>query len=391
MDVISAYLELGLRLGRHVEGLVDSYYGPAELSERVEAEDVRTPVELLADAVSLREAVEDAGLEQQRSRWLGAQLAGLETVASKLCGEEIGYEDEVERCYGLRPRRVPEDVFEAAHKELDAALPGPGSLAERYQAWREADGLEGETLARVVDSLAADLRSRSQALVGLPAGESVEFEYVSDEPWSAFNYYLGGLCSRVEINTDVALTPPFVAELIAHETYPGHHVEHVWKEDVLVRGRSQAEETIFLFGTPQCMIAEGIASLALEILLGDDEQEVTAAHVAPTGVPYDPDLSRAVQKARTPLDDVPETTALKLHADGITIDEARDYFMRWGLASPKRADQAIRFMTDPLGRTYLTTYTDGYRLCRDFVGGDPERFKRLLTEQLTPADLVAAS
>ena len=29
------YLELGLRLGRHVEGLVDSYCGPPELKEQV--------------------------------------------------------------------------------------------------------------------------------------------------------------------------------------------------------------------------------------------------------------------------------------------------------------------------------------------------------------------
>jgi hypothetical protein len=35
----------------------------------------------------------------------------------------------------------------------------------------------------------------------------------------------------------------------------------------------------------------------------------------------------------------------------------------------------------------VSTYTDGYDLCRDFVGGDPARFKRLLAEQLTPADL----
>ena len=63
--------------------------------------------------------------------------------------------------------------------------------------------------------------------------------------------------------------------------------------------------------------------------------------------------------------------------------------MRWGLTSKRRADQALRFITDPVWRTYGTTYTDGYRLCRAFVDGDPARFKRLLTEQLTPADLEA--
>ena len=41
-DVVERYLELGLRLGRHHEDLVDSYYGPTELADRVEAEE---PVE----------------------------------------------------------------------------------------------------------------------------------------------------------------------------------------------------------------------------------------------------------------------------------------------------------------------------------------------------------
>ncbi len=61
--------------------------------------------------------------------------------------------------------------------------------------------------------------------------------------------------------------------------------------------------------------------------------------------------------------------------------------MRWALTSRKRAEHAVRFRTDPVWRSYSSTYTDGYELCRDFVDGDPERFKRLLTEQLTPADL----
>jgi hypothetical protein len=61
--------------------------------------------------------------------------------------------------------------------------------------------------------------------------------------------------------------------------------------------------------------------------------------------------------------------------------------VRWALTSERRAKHAMRFATDPVWRAYGTTYTDGYRLCRDWVGGDPERFKRLLTEQLTPAEL----
>ncbi|MDX6423127.1 MAG: hypothetical protein QOI67_598 [Gaiellaceae bacterium] len=389
MDVITAYLELCLRLGRHIDGLVDAYYGPAEISQRIDAEELREPSSLVGDAGALLAALDSEELAEPRRRWLRSQLVGLETVARRLDGQEVAYEDEVERCYGVRPKWVDETVFEAAHRELDEALPGSAPLTERYQAWREGGGLQGDELATVYEALIADFRSRTEALVGLPEGEDIEVDYVTDEPWAAFNYYLGGLRSRIAVNTDVAMTPAFVVELAAHEGYPGHHTEHAWKEQLRVREAGELEESAQMIGTPAALIAEGIAGLATEMLLGDEEQEVTAAHFAGTSVAYDPDVSRAVQKVRSPLERVSGNTALLLHTRGVSTEEATEYQMRWALTSRRRAEQGVRFMTDPVWRSYVTTYTRGYDLCHDFVDGDVERFKRLLTEQLTPADLTA--
>lgn len=387
MDVVTSYLELCLRLGRHVDGLVDAYYGPPEISDRIDAEELREPASLVEDAASVLASIDDDGLDESRRRWLRSQTIGLETVAQRLAGQEIAYEDEVERCYGVRPRWIDEAVFEAAHRELDEALPGSGSLAERYQAWREEDTLEGDELAEVFQNLSEDFRSRTKALVGLPKGESLEVEYVSDKPWAAYNYYLGGLRSRIEVNTDVALSPSFLVELVAHEAYPGHHTEHSWKELRRVREGGEVEESAQMIGTPSSLVSEGIASLGTEILLGDEEQEITAAHLAGRNVRYDPDLSRAVQEAFAPLGRVRGNAALLVHTRGVTSEEAVEYVMEWGLPSRKRAEQSVRFITDPMWRAYASTYTDGYDLCRNFVGGDPSRLKRLLTEQLTPADL----
>jgi hypothetical protein len=379
MDLTERYLELCLRLGRHVDGLVDAYYGPAAISDRVAAEELRNPAGLVEDAGSLLASVEDD--------WLGAQLVGLETVARKLAGQEIPFEDEVERCYGVRPQWTPEESFEVAHRELDELLPGDGPLAERDQAWREGDALQGDAIETVFQAMTEDLRSRTAALFELPEGESLEVDYVSDEPWTAFNYYQGDLRSRIAVNTDLPMTPDLLVTLVTHEAYPGHHTEHSWKEQLHVREGGRLEESALMVGTPSSLISEGIASLASEILLGDDEERVTAEHVDGTDVRYEPDLSRAVKKARRPLAYVAVNVALLIHTRGASEEEACDYSLRWGLTSPRRAKQSVRFVTDPVWRSYISTYTDGYDLCRGFVDGDPARFKRLLTEQLTPADL----
>ena len=93
-------------------------------------------------------------------------------------------------------------------------------------------------MAAVISRLTDELSRRSAELVGLPEGESVDYDYVTDKPWSAYNYYRGDLRSRVEVNTDVPMVPDVVVELVAHETYPGHHTEHAWKEQLLDCGRA---------------------------------------------------------------------------------------------------------------------------------------------------------
>lgn len=373
------YLELALRLGRHVDGLVDSYYGPAEISERVDAEEKRDPASLVEDAMRIRESAD--------SRWLQAQLTALETSARKLAGEDISYQDEIERYYGIPAEWIPEERFEAAHRKLDEALPGNGPVAERYQAWREGDTLTGAALARVVETVSADVRRRTSERFGLPAGESVTWDFVTDEAWAAYNHYLGDLRSRVEINTDTPLNPTFLVHVVAHETYPGHHTEHAWKEQLLVREQGRLEETLALNGSPQSLVAEGSAELSVEMAFGDEEHAATAEHVAGSGVAYDPDVSRAVKEAMDDLT-VGGNVAWMLHADGRSEDEARDYLMRWALTSERRADGVLRFISDPRWRSYTITYSEGYRICRAWVAGDPDRYKRLLTEQLTTSDLL---
>jgi hypothetical protein len=48
----------------------------------------------------------------------------------------------------------------------------------------------------------------------------------------------------------------------------------------------------------------------------------------------------------------------------------------------------IRFITEPAQRTYLHTYAAGRELCRVYVAGNPERFRRLLTDQVRVRDLL---
>jgi len=386
---VERYLLLGLRLGKLIPGLVDGYYGPEELSARVDGEEKAEPRDLATEAGNLLGELDGAIDGAQRGRWLQSQIVGLETVARKLAGDDIPYVDEVERCYGVRPALVPEEEFARAHEALDEVLPGGGPVKRRFQAWEEAQTVERDALLRVFDVLTEVTRARTRELVELPAGESVALELVEDEPWLAFNYYLGGLRSRVVFNTDLPWRSNDLFPVVAHELYPGHHTEHAMKEDLLVRGRGQLEESILMVGTPAATINEGIASLAPEIVAGDeDEDELAAELLAPLGVPYDAKVARVVRERSETLRYVGDNAAILLHQQGLPLDEVRAYWRRWSLRSDDTIDKGVQFITDETWRAYAFCYTAGLRLARQFVDGDTGRFRRLLTEQLVPADLV---
>ena len=381
MTEAERYLELGLRLGRHVDGLVDSYYGPAELKTQVDDEELVAPARLVEDAAALHGSLEDG--------WLRDLVQGCWVYARVLAGEEISYSDEVEGSYGVRPQRTPETVFEAVHAELDELLPGDGPLDERRRAWRERHACRGDNAVQVLGELLPLLRARTLAVVDLPEGESPYVEPVHDEPWWAFNYYLGNLKSRVVLNIDLPTTGLDLIHLAAHEVYPGHHTESSVKEQLLVREQGRLEQSISMVPTPVSLIAEGIAEIGADIVLDDTSREEAYAILRRHDIALaDPELARKIGEAIDGLRTVSLNAALMIFEDGMSLGDAQAYVQRWTLNTPEQAAQSIRFVTDPTWRAYTITYSAGRKLCGAYVGGDPAKFRRLLTEQVRVSELV---
>jgi hypothetical protein len=385
MDAVAErYLRLGLGLGKHVDGLVDGYYGPPELAEG----DPQSLEELLEEARTLRAHVGMADLDEQRRRWLTAQIDGLECVAEMTAGVEVPWRDAVRRCYGLEIERTPEERFEDAHGRLDGALPGSGELAERLEVWRRTQDVPTDRLLPGFHALVDELRARTAELVELPDGERFHAQLVSDEPWGAYNWYLGDLESRIDINTDLPVRSYFLAILAAHEGYPGHHTEAACKEARLVRGEGRDELSILLIHTPECLVAEGIATNAIDQALGEEWPGRAGEILRGLDVPFDADVAREVAWVSQELQDVDVNIAWSVRQDGWSEDEAVAYHRRWALSTEERASRAVAFDTHPMWSIYVPTYSVGERLVRAFAERGDGGFHSLLTEQLTTADLL---
>jgi hypothetical protein len=387
-DLVERYLLLSLRLGRHIDGFVDFYYGPPELAERVHTEELASPAALADEARQLAGRVGELD-DAQRERWFTTQFEGLLTVAERLGGSEIPYEDEVRRCFGIDLQPASEDELAAAHARLDELVPGTGDVGERYRAWRRERDMPADVVLPAAQAVETELRRRTGELFGLTEGETTVIELVANEPWAAFNYYLGRRRSRVAIATDIPMRAEVMPDLIAHELYPGHHTEHATKEALLVDGRGHLEESIAPVGTPQSLIDEGLAMNGLDIL-GSDAEAACAEILAGFGCGYDLELVRAIREADKPIWRTDDTAARMIHVEGRGLDDVRAYLARWSLRPADEIEKTIEFVTHPTWRAYVAVYETGRRLVEAWAGGDPARFRRLLTEKLTVADLLDA-
>jgi hypothetical protein len=398
------YLLLVLRLDQRDPGIIDSYLGPADLKAQVDLEQTRSFGRLCEDAADLRARVAVEVDDPARRDWLDAQLVAIETRAAVLDGADIPYLEQVTRAYAWTPTRRPERVFDGAAAEMDRLLPGAGPLDERVAAWDARFVVDPARLPAVTEWLVAVLRARAAPRFGVPDGDALRVGLVRGQPWSGYNWYDGGLRSRVDLNIDLPVRAPDLVDTLAHETYAGHHLEHAWKERALIEEAGHLEASALMLLTPECLLSEGLADVGPQLLVPPSARvDLLVELFERAGLDVGADVSTAREAAervlalaphRRRLAEVAVNAALMRWADGADADETLAYLRRFGRLPEERARKRLEFIEHPRWRTYVHVYYEGEPLLRRWVEAAPDgnrdaRFRRLLREPLTPGRLAA--
>ena len=409
------YVRLILEIGEHEEGYVDAYYGPPEWQAEAKAKR-RTVAELKTEADRLTAAVGAAGLPApgarrtelvifapdseahllaQRRDFMAWHLRAARARLDMIEGARPAFQDEAQVLFGIRPELKPLASYDPVLARIEALVPGPGTLAERVDAFRNRHAVPRDRLDAVMRAAIAECRRRTLQHIALPADESFTLEFVTGKPWSGYNWYKGGHKSLIQINTDLPVIVDRAVDLGCHEGYPGHHTHNVLLESRLVERRGFVEFSVYPLFSPLSFIAEGSSNYGIDLVFPGEERtrfEATTLYpLAGLDPATAPALARLLTATRE-LQSAQYTIADAYLAGRIDRDTAIGQMQRYQLYSRARAEQRLRFVDQY--RSYVINYGLGQDMVRAHVeaAGPTQQarwtaMERLLSTPMLPTNL----
>jgi hypothetical protein len=382
------YVKLVLAVGQHDADYVDAFYGPAEWRTAAEAEKLtlaaidqqaETLESDLAAAPARRSLGEggapvaapvakDAELWALRRQYLARQMSSLRARVSMLQGKRLTFDEESRALYDAVAPTQTEAEFEAVLKQLEARLPGDGTLIERYDRFKQAFVIPTARVDRVFREAVRGCRERTLEKVELPTEERFTIEYVTNKSWSGYNWYQGGYKSLIQVNTDLPIYIDRAVDLACHEGYPGHHVYNVLLEKHLVRDRGWIEFTVYPLFSPQSLIAEGTANYGIEVAFPPADRLAFERDVLFPLAGLDVKRVREYYDVLALVDRLSYAgnEAARRYLDG-TIDRAgaAAWLEKYALYTQPRAEQRVKFIDQY--RSYVINYNLGKDLIRAYL------------------------
>ncbi len=394
------YIRLVLSVGSHDADYVDAYYGPESLkAEELPLDTIRRRGAAAIAELKMLSPTRMEGMVRLRHVYLLRQMQSLVARVDLLGGRKMTFDEESQALYDAVAPSFTEDHFAKILEELDGALPGKGNVPERFEAYRSGFVVPRDKLDSVFSAAIAESRKRTSERIPLPEGESFTVEYVTDKPWSGYNWFKGNCHSLIQVNTDLPITVDRAVDLASHEGYPGHHLYNALLETHLVRGKKWMEFTVYPLFSPQSLIAEGTANFGIEMAFpGEERAEFERDVLFPlAGLPG----AAAGEYYRIhglflKLAYAGNEAARKYLDGASTREQAVEYLVRYALMSPDRALQRTKFFDKY--RSYVINYNLGQDMVKRYIesaGGVPRKpdlrwkiFEELISSPRLPSGLL---
>jgi hypothetical protein len=395
-DVAERYTRLVLAIGVHDASYVDAYYGPAQLQQDVTKAHAGLPAIRAEVALALQELAPQKGAdadEALRVVFLRKQLQSMLTRIDMLSGKKFKFDEETAQLYDAVSPHHDRAHYLRIVKQIDKLLPGKGSVSARLVAFRSRFAIPKDKLKPVFDAAIKACRERSAKYITLPANENFVLEFVTNKPWSGYNWYKGDAQSLIQINTEFPIYVDRAVDLGCHEGYPGHHAYNALLEKALVRDKKWTEFSVYPLYSPMSLIAEGSANYGIDMAFDDAERLAFEKTVLFPIAGIDPALAAqyaSLRKLTAKLSYADNDAAMHYLEGSWTKEQTIEWLTNVQLYPPEKAAQRVSFYD--ANRGYVINYNLGADLVKAWVARqvtakDPEQaraqrwaaFKQLLS------------
>ncbi|MEO7177159.1 MAG: hypothetical protein ABIV51_14550 [Saprospiraceae bacterium] len=397
------YVKLGLAIGQYDPDFVDAYYGPDSLQPTDPKAALFPKDKFLLKVAFLQSALQSLTTDpnadtQIRAKWLVEQLKAYSRRIRIFAGETASFDEEAQDLFGVKAPSYAMSHFDSLLGKMDKALPGKGTLAERYQKLSDRFVVPKAKLDTLFKTAIAEAAKRTKSHINLPPNESFKLEYVSDKPWSGYNWYKGNYQSLIQINTDLPILIERVIDVGCHESYPGHHVYNMMLEQHLFHEKGWIEISLYPLFSPQSLIAEGSGNYGIEVAFPGKEYVNYAKQVLlpmagmdTTGI----ETYLEILALKGDLNYARNEVARALLSGKIDDQEAVLRLMKYNLSKEASAKKSVDFIRKY--RSYVLCYNFGKDLVKSYVeakGGTDDNptqrwkvFAELLSNPVTSAQL----
>ena len=362
MDVSERYVQVCGEVSNFTKtktgvSFVDAFIGPENLDPDKQSKD-KTPEELIHDTEELMDQVKNDIDSPIRIDHLLGECKSMIVTINWLAGKDISYADLVQGLFHIPLKGFSESLIDKKIEALDEALKAflGTELRDRVLAFTKEGEISGADLKQLVES---DLQTKAievgkmfqekvYSLIGTSVTDNgVEYQTVTGEPWSGYNWYQKGFKSLNQFNIDVTFNKTSLQGVIYHEYE--HHVSNLWREKYF-RETGNMELAVVPLHTGRCVISEGTADTAKEFL----EVVESNPHIEIDQVLYSLRRMTSIN------------AAIMMNEKGKSADEAVEYMFERGFRTEKSAKGSIGFIGPKMadGRTnfwapYVFTYFFG--------------------------------
>ncbi|MHB1654555.1 MAG: hypothetical protein ACYCVD_19095 [Desulfitobacteriaceae bacterium] len=289
--------------------------------------------------------------------YLRAMTKAFRYFARSLQGDDVPYPELLNGIQELPADLIPEEKGNLWREEVIRQLTDlgyKGTTQEKITRWLEDTRIPPELVTTVSERfIKLSKEGTLRRVTELPPGDGIDsVNSIRGVFWSGYSKYQGNFRGKITFNIDRPWTEPILAHVMTHEGYSGHQAFYCLWDYLYQQGKLPLEASYYLINSPTNALFEGGPEVSLHFL-GWDSEDVE-------GISPEQRVQYKIAKKFQDLQRIAMTNACyQVNLGLVNKEEALEYMKRVGYVNGIEAENAYRFFTDPIQRTYYPVYYHG--------------------------------